>query len=139
MFSNNINLLAPFKFDSKLSLFIDCLHDFSTYNVVGGFISCQPNEKFGVYFTKTVQQCSVNQIHVLFLIIRIPINDNCVSYIRNYANNYSYLANNWHIYKCAGVIKVSSQEHFLNLIGFAEFSLIIFPPYDLNCATFKIE
>ena len=54
------------------------------------------------------------------------------AYIRNYANNYSYLANNWHIYKCAGVV-------FLNLIGFAEFSLIIFPPYDLNCATFKIE
>ena len=51
----------------------------------------------------------------------------------------SYLANNRHIYKCAGVIKVLSQEHFLNLIGFAEFSLIIFPPYDLNCATFKIE
>ena len=54
MFSNNINLPAPFKFDNKLSLFIDCLHDFSTYNVVGAFISCQPNEKYGVYFTKTV-------------------------------------------------------------------------------------
>ena len=61
------------------------------------------------------------------------------AYIRNYANNYSYLANNWHIYKCAGVVKVLSQEHFLNLIVFAEFSLIIFSPYDLNCATFKIE
>ena len=54
MFSKNINLLAPFKFDSKLSPFIDCLPDFSTYNVVGGFISCQPTEKYGVYFTKTV-------------------------------------------------------------------------------------
>ena len=88
---------------------------------------------------KPYSSALLTKIHVLFLIIRIPINDNCVSYIRNYANNYSYLANNWHIYKCAGVIKVLSQEHFLNLIGFAEFSLIIFPPYDLNCATFKIE
>lgn len=67
MFSNNINLLAPIKFDNKLSLFIDCLHDFSTYNVVGGLFLVNPTKNMVFISLKPYSSALLNKFTFYFL------------------------------------------------------------------------